>query len=199
MQLTSTNNPIGLIYALKKFFIVKIMKIKKSKKLSLNIIYPYSFYRDSRGIYTETFNKKKWFKKFKLNFVEEDSVISKKNVFRGIHGDSKTWKLVSCTSGKVLSIIINLDKKSKQFGLSEKFILHNSNFQILIPPNYGNSYLVISDSATYNYKQTKYYSGAKNQFTYNILDPFFKIKLPTKNLNISKRDKSADFINKISK
>jgi dTDP-4-dehydrorhamnose 3,5-epimerase len=175
------------------------MKIKKSKILSLNLIYPYSYFKDHRGIYVEAFNKKEWFKKFNLKFVEEDNVISKKNVFRGIHGDSKTWKLVSCTAGKVLSIIINLDRKSDQFGKSEKFFLQNSNFQILIPPKFGNSYLVLSNSATYNYKQTRYYSGSKDQFTYNILDPFFKITLPIKNLNISKRDSRVPFVNKTSK
>jgi dTDP-4-dehydrorhamnose 3,5-epimerase len=175
------------------------MKIKKSKILSLNLIYPYSFFKDNRGTYTEVFNKKKWEKKFKLKFVEEDNVISKKNVFRGIHGDTKNWKLASCTSGKILSIIVNCDKKSKLFGMSEKFILSNSNFQILIPPNYGNSYLILSEHATYNYKQTEYYAGQQKQFTYNIHDPFFNIKLPTKNLKISKRDLNAKFVNKISK
>jgi dTDP-4-dehydrorhamnose 3,5-epimerase len=175
------------------------MELKKSKILSLNLIYPYSHFKDNRGIYVETFNEKEWSKKFNLKFVEEDIVISKKNVFRGIHGNSTTWKLVSCTAGKVLSIIVNLDRKSNKFGKSEKFVLQNSNFQILIPPKYGNSYLVLSNSATYNYKQTHYYSGSKNQFTYNILDPFFKIKLPIKNLIISKRDSKAPFVNKTSK
>ena len=175
------------------------MKIKKSKILSLSLIYPYSFFKDNRGTYTEVFNKKKWEKKFNLRFVEEDNVLSKKNVFRGIHGDPKNWKLASCTNGKILSIIVNCDKKSPFFGKSEKFILSNSNYQILIPPNYGNSYLILSENATYNYKQTEYYSGVQKQFTYNISDPFFKIKLPTKNIKISKRDLNADFVNKISK
>ena len=175
------------------------MNIKKSKILSLDIIYPYSLFKDNRGTYIEVFNKKKWEKKFKLKFVEEDNVLSKQYVFRGIHGDSKNWKLASCTNGKILSIIVNCDKKSKLFGMSEKFILSNSNFQILIPPNYGNSYLILSEMATYNYKQTEYYSGPKKQFTYNIFDPFFNIKLPTKNIIISKRDQNANFINKISK
>ena len=173
------------------------MNIKLSKILSLKLIYPFSIFKDNRGTYFEVFNKKKWKKVFNLDFVEEDNVISKKNVFRGIHGDSKNWKLTSCTSGKILSIIVNLDKKSKHFGKSEKFLLTNSNFQILIPPNYGNSYLILSKNATYHYKQTEYYSGVKNQFTYNIHDPFFNIKLPTRNIKMSKRDSNANFINKI--
>jgi dTDP-4-dehydrorhamnose 3,5-epimerase len=175
------------------------MNIKKSKILSLNLIYPSTFFKDHRGVYIETFNQKKWEKKFKLKFIEEDICISKKNVFKGIHGDNKTWKLVSCNYGKILSIVVNLDKKSKFFGQSEKFLLFDCNFQILIPPLHGNSYFVLSDLACYHYKQTSYYSGAANQFTYNIKDPFFKIKLPSKKIIISKRDLNAKFISKISK
>ena len=31
-----------------------------------------------------------------INFIQDDISISKKNVLRGIHGDKKTWKLISC-------------------------------------------------------------------------------------------------------
>ena len=124
-------------------------------------------------------------------------VFQKKNVFRGIHGDNKTWKLVSCISGKCISIIVNCDKKSKNYGKSEKFILSSNNyFQILIPPKFGNSFYVLSKIAIFHYKQTNYYRGQKRQFTYNINDPFLKINLfKNKNIIISKRDKTAKFIN----
>ena len=38
--------------------------------------------------------------------------LSKKNVLRGLHGDRKTWKLVSCTYGKLFLVIVNFNKKS---------------------------------------------------------------------------------------
>lgn len=171
------------------------MNIKKSKKLALTLIYPFSKFKDFRGTFIETFNKKKWNEKFKINFLEEDNVISKKNVFRGIHGyKKKVWRLVSCTHGKVLCIVFNLNPNSKNFGCNEKFILQNCNFQILIPPLYGNSYLVLSDKACYHYKQSVSYNGINSQFTFNIKDPFFKIKLPKKKIILSKRDREAKFI-----
>jgi len=172
------------------------MKILKSKKLNLKIIYPLTGFKDYRGSYLETFNKKEYKKILNKNFVEDDVCISKKNVFRGIHGDQKTWKLVSCIHGKCLSIIINCDKKSKNFGKSEKFILDSSNyFQILIPPKFGNSFYVLSKIAVYHYKQTNYYQGKNKQFTYNINDPFFKINFfKRKKIITSNRDKNANFI-----
>ena len=128
-------------------------------------------------------------------FVEDDFSLNKKNVFKGLHGDRKTWKLVSCIYGKCEAVIVNNDKKSSQFGMWEKFILSaNPYFQVLVPPSYGNSFLVLSDYAVYHYKQTTYYSGKDKQFTINYKDPFFKIKLSSKKIIISKRDKDANFI-----
>ena len=173
------------------------MKLIKSKKLNLKIIYSNTNFEDRRGKYLETFNKKEYKKILKHEFLEDDICISKKNVFRGIHGDQKTWKLVSCIYGKCMSIIVNCDRKSINFGKSEKFILDSDNYcQILIPPKFGNSFYVLSKIAVYHYKQTNYYQGQNKQFTYNIRDPYFKINyLKNKKLIISDRDKNAKFIN----
>jgi len=174
------------------------MIVKKSKILKLSIIFPNTNFLDIRGRYLETFNEKLYKKKFNINFVEDDVTISKKNVFRGIHGDEATWKLISCLHGKCLSIIVNCDRTSADYGKHEKFILSaNKYFQILIPPKYGNSFLTLSSFSVYHYKQSSYYSGSKKQFTYNYKDPFFKINISNYVTNpiISKRDKIADFLN----
>jgi dTDP-4-dehydrorhamnose 3,5-epimerase len=171
------------------------MIIKKSKKLKLLQIFPKTNYKDFRGVYLETFNKKNYKKILDIEFVEDDFSSNKKKVFRGIHGDHKTWKLVSCVYGKCEAIIVNWNKKSKYFGVWERFFLSSKNyFQILIPPSHGNSFLVLSNFAVYHYKQSKYYSGKNKQFTLNYKDPFFKIKLSVKDPIISKRDSEADFI-----
>jgi len=171
------------------------MIIKKSPILGLKQIYPQTFFKDNRGVYIESFNKKHYKKILKSDFLEDDFSINKKKVFKGIHGDNRTWKLTSCIYGKCESIIVNCDKKSKKFGYWEKFILSPKNyFQILIPPSYGNSFLVLSDYAVYHYKQTEYYEGQKKQFTYNYKDPFLNIKLSIKNPIVSKRDNDVPFI-----
>ena len=171
------------------------MIIKKSPKLGLLKIFPKTNFKDSRGIYLETFNKKDYKKILKIDFIEDDFSINKQRVFKGIHGDYRTWKLVSCVHGKCEAFIINWNKKSKYFGIWEKFILSSENyFQILIPPSHGNSFLVLSRIAVYHYKQTHYYKGMKKQFTLNYKDPFLKIKLSTENPIISKRDSKAKFV-----
>ena len=171
------------------------MFVKKSPKLKLSMIYPKTDFKDNRGRYIQSFSLKDYKKIINHNFVEDDFSLNKKNVFKGVHGDFKTWKLVSCVYGKCEAVIVNYDRKSKKFGRWEKFILSPSSYyQILIPPSYGNSFLVLSDYAIYHYKQTKYYSGKDRQFTINYKDPFFKIKLSKKKIIVSKRDKDASFI-----
>ena len=171
------------------------MKIKKSPKLGLLQIFPKSLYKDRRGKYIESYNYEHYKKIINLNFVEDDFSINTKGVFKGIHGDNITWKLVSCVYGKCEAIIVNCDKKSKEFGKWEKFICSSENYyQILIPPSYGNSFLVLSKVAVYHYKQTQYYKGYNKQFTYNYKDPAFKLKLSCKKPIISKRDINAKFI-----
>jgi dTDP-4-dehydrorhamnose 3,5-epimerase len=171
------------------------MLIKKSKILKIFKIFPRTKFYDRRGCYLESYNKKEYKKLFGINFVEDNFSLNKRNVFKGIHGDYKTWKLVSCVHGECEAIIINCNKKSQNFGKYEKFILSSKDyFQLLIPPGYGNSFLVLSDQAVYHYKQSRYYKGQDNQFTYNYKDPFFNIKLSRKNILISKRDKDAKFV-----
>jgi dTDP-4-dehydrorhamnose 3,5-epimerase len=171
------------------------MIIKKSPKLKLTMIYPKTNFVDGRGRYLQTFSSKDYKKMLNINFVEDDFSLNKKNVFRGIHGDFKTWKLISCVYGKCLSIIVNYNKNSNRFGAWEKFILSpDSYYQILIPPSYGNSFLVLSNYAVYHYKQSRYYAGKNKQFTLNYKDPFLKINLSLKKIILSKRDASAKFI-----
>jgi dTDP-4-dehydrorhamnose 3,5-epimerase len=166
------------------------MKIYKTKLQGVFKIKLFPF-KDFRGKYLEIFNKK-IFNKINRNieFIQDDVSISKKNVFRGIHGDTKTWKLISCLLGKFYLVVVNNNKKSKEYLKYQKFLLTEKNcLQILIPPNFGNGHLVLSKKTIFHYKQSTYYNK-KSQFTLKWNDPTLKIKWP-KNLNpiLSKRDK----------
>ncbi|MBM3887146.1 dTDP-4-keto-6-deoxy-D-glucose epimerase, partial [Candidatus Dependentiae bacterium] len=110
---------------------------------------------------------------------------------RGIHGDAKTWKLISCLYGEFYLVVVNCDKKSKDFGKWQGFILSDKNrMQVLVPAKYGNAHLILSKTAIFHYKQSTYYNP-KGQFTYLWNDPSLKIKWPIKNPILSKRDKTG--------
>ena len=166
---------------------MKILKTTLNGVLKIKL----DAFKDYRGIYLETYNKKIYKKlKNKINFVQDDISVSKKRVLRGIHGDRKTWKLISCLQGSFYLLVVNNIKKHKQFKNYQFFKLSEKEFdQILIPPGFGNAHYVTSKKAIFHYKQSTYYN-IKSQFTINWKDKDFKFKWP-KNVKpiLSKRDK----------
>lgn len=166
-----------------------MIKVSKTKLKGVLQIFPYIF-KDFRGQFVGTYNEE-FYKKNGINirFVEDDISISKKNVLRGIHSDSKAWKLVSCIFGKIYVVIVSCNEKSKDFGQWQGFLLSEKDKkQILIPPKYGCSYLVLTKEAIFTYKQSEYYD-LKRQSTYKWNDPGFKIQWSIKNPILSERDK----------
>ena len=152
-------------------------------------------FEDYRGEYIETYNEELYRKKgIDIKFVQDDISVSTKNVLRGIHGDSETWKLISCLYGKFYLVVLNCNNSSKSFGKWESFVLSDVNrLQVLVPPKYGNAHLILSDKATFHYKQSNYYNPAK-QFTYKWNDPKFNIWWPIKNPILSQRDEEGHYV-----
>ena len=166
-----------------------MLKIKKTNLDKVIVITPPTIFKDLRGEYIETYNKKIYINSgIKLNFIQDDFSISKKNVLRGIHGDNKTWKLISCLHGKFLLIVVNNDKNSKKYKKHFSIVLSEKNkLQVLVPPKYGNGHLVLSDKAIFHYKQTTEYDR-KSQFTIMWNDKDYNFKWPIKKPILSKRD-----------
>jgi dTDP-4-dehydrorhamnose 3,5-epimerase len=132
-----------------------------------------------------------------IHFVQDDFSFSFKDVLRGIHGDDKTWKLVSCPQGRIYYVVTCCDKESPQFGQWQGFTISEENYQqVLVPPKHGASFLALSN-CTFHYKQTSYYEDCQ-QFTYNALDQYFNINWASmcKDPIMSERDKNAEFFNK---
>ncbi len=181
-----------------------MIKVSKTKLEGVLLIKPEPF-EDFRGEYVETFNEKRYSEKIAknlkgtiyqkqvlmLHFVEDDISTGCRGVIKGIHGDTKTWKLVQCLFGKFYLVVLNYNLKSKDYGKWEAFTLSDKNrLQVLIPPLYGNGHLVLSEYDIYHYKQSIYYDPG-NQFTIKWNDPKFKIWWPIKNPIVSLRDETG--------
>ena len=81
--------------------------------------------------------------KKKIKFIQDDISVSKKNVLRGIHGDFRTWKLITCLEGEFILLVVNNLKKHKDFKKYQFFNLsEKNNIQILVPPGFGNAHYV---------------------------------------------------------
>jgi dTDP-4-dehydrorhamnose 3,5-epimerase len=152
-------------------------------------------FEDHRGEYVETYNREDYFKHgIDIEFIQDDYSVSSKNVLRGIHGDSETWKLISCPYGKLYLVVVNCNKESPDFGKWESFVLSACNKkQVLIPPMYGNGHLILSDSAIFQYKQSSYYTP-KSQFSYRWDDSSLNIWWPVKHPILSQRDEAGKYV-----
>jgi dTDP-4-dehydrorhamnose 3,5-epimerase len=164
------------------------LEVKKTELDGVLTIQPYIF-EDFRGEFVETFNDKIYRDSgIGISWVQDDISISSRNVLRGIHGDGVTYKLLSCLHGKLYFVVVNCDTESKEFGKWQSFVLSDvTRMQVLVPPKFGNAYLVMSDKAVFQYKQSSYYNRA-GQFTYKWNDPQLNIWWPIKNPIVSIRD-----------
>ena len=127
-----------------------------------------------------------------LYFKHDKFSKSKKNVLRGIHGDTKSWKLVTCVFGDIYQVVVDCRKNSSSYKKHEVFDINEINqISVLIPPKVGNAYYVKSNEAIYHYKLAYEgeYNDADEQFSYKWNDPAFNIKWPTKTPILSNRDK----------
>jgi len=165
------------------------MEVLGTKLDCILLITPPTIFQDFRGTYVETYNEKLYNEAgIKVKFIQDDIATSSKHVLRGIHGDSETWKLVSCLYGEFYLVVVNYDDASAQFGKWESFVLSDQNrLQVLIPPKFGNGHLVLSDKAIFHYKQSTYYNRA-GQFTLLWNDPKLNIQWPINNPILSRRD-----------
>ena len=147
-------------------------------------------FEDHRGSYTEIYNKDFMIENnINIDFIQDDISISHKNVLRGIHGDQKTYKLISCLYGEFQLIIVNNNPESSQFKKWESFNLSFKNkMQVLIPPKFGNGHLVLSDKCIFHYKQSSEYNRSE-QFTIKWNDSSFGFKWNISDPILSERDK----------
>ena len=169
------------------------MELVKTNLAGVVLIKPEAF-EDHRGQYIEIYNEARYGEKgIGVKFVQDDISLSSRHVLRGIHGDRETWKLISCLHGTFYFVVVNCDEDSSDFGHWQAFTLSEKNrLQVLVPPNYGNAHLVMSEEAIFHYKQTTYYDPSK-QFTYKWNEPRFGIWWPIRNPILSRRDESGRF------
>ena len=142
---------------------------------------------DSRGSLRETFRKKiiKW-----DNLIFDYATVSKKNVLRGFHFNSKypQAKYVTVLRGKILDYVIDLRKKSKTFGKSFSIVLSEDNCTSLyIPEGFGHAYYSFSKLNLIYYKLSNYYNPKfEDGIVWN--DKNLKLKWPTNKPILAKRD-----------
>jgi dTDP-4-dehydrorhamnose 3,5-epimerase len=122
---------------------------------------------DNRGFFLESWNRQT-FTGIGIDeeFVQDNHSCSQRNVLRGLHYqiENPQGKLVWVTQGEVFDVFVDLRKNSPTFGKWDGHILSAENKERLwVPPGLAHGFLVLSDTADFQYKCTEYYTPAKER------------------------------------
>ncbi len=175
------------------------MKILKRGPGEVKVLKP-KIFKDSRGYFFEVLNLKDLQKILnkKITIKQSNVSFSKKNVFRGFHFQKYPFiqeKIIRVLKGKILDILISIDKNSKNYLYTYYYDLSDTNKHILyVPKNYAHGFLVLSKTATIEYFVTNYYSK-KHERNISIFDKRIKLKkkINKNKLIISSKDQKSNF------
>jgi len=174
------------------------MKIRKTKFAGAYILEPKVF-EDERGWFLESYRKDDLEKiGFRVNFVQDNhSKSNKRGTLRGLHLQKAPFaqaKLIRCTRGKILDVIVDLRKKSPTYKKWHKFELSEKNKrQVLIPRGFAHGYLTLEPNSEIEYKVDNYYDK-NSERSIRFDDPQLKINWGTKKPILSDKDAKAPYL-----
>lgn len=143
-----------------------------------------TIHRDARGYFVETWQSRKFAEGgIEADFVQENCSFSSKGTLRGIHYqvDRPQGRLVRVVEGAVFDVAVDLRRSSPTFGhwTGEVLSAENRN-QLWVPAGFGHGFLVLSETAGFEYSCTDYYSPEhERQIRWN--DPDIGIDWPIAN------------------
>ncbi|OFX23153.1 MAG: dTDP-4-dehydrorhamnose 3,5-epimerase [Bacteroidetes bacterium GWA2_31_9] len=171
----------------------KDFTVEKSKVFSEVLIIKPSVSIDLRGNIFTSYNKDFYTEILPegLDFKHDKFAESKYNVLRGLHGDTKTWKLVSCVFGEIYEVVVDMRPDSPTYLKWDAWTLNSNEYsQILIPPHFINGYYVKTEKAVFHYKLAYQggYIDANEQITVGWNASRLKIEWPCENPILQARD-----------
>ncbi|MDH4467709.1 MAG: dTDP-4-dehydrorhamnose 3,5-epimerase [Bacteriovoracaceae bacterium] len=162
---------------------------------------------DDRGIFYETFQKKKYEKNgITANFVQDNRSLSTKGTLRGLHFQKNPHsqaKLVSCYSGKVLDLVVDLRTSSPTYKQSFRIILDaEEKLQLFIPKGMAHGFYVLSELADFVYKCDEFYhpesESGIHYLSHQIKDMWPMEVLNQNSLKISSKDLCLPHLDELS-
>lgn len=150
---------------------------------------------DDRGFFTERFKLQEFQNVgVHFDFIQDNHSRSNPQVLRGLHyqWDPAQAKLVTCLTGKIFDVAVDIRKGSKTYGQSVVCELDSANPQwFLIPAGFAHGFCVMGDEpADVLYKVNAPWTPAsEGSILWN--DPDLKISWPVTQPLLSKKDEVA--------
>ena len=146
-----------------------------------------NIFKDERGLLSKIWQSNKpWVKQ--INISEN----VRKGTVRGIHGSKSQneVKMITCISGRILDIAVNLKIEDADFGKIYYQELSKLKGSFIIPKGYGHAFQTLTDDCVLIYHHNILYEPS-DQLNLSVFSPLFELDLPTKVTVISDKDKNA--------
>lgn len=157
------------------------------------------YFEDYRGYYCETYSSrtlKKW--GIENVFVQDNHFLSlKRGTIRGIHFQNvpkAQAKLLRCTRGSLLDVVVDLRKDSPTFKKWISVVLSAENRkQIFIPKGFGHACIALADFTEGQYKVDELYEPSLDRaIRWN--DPELNIHWGISEILVSPKDEKAPLL-----
>jgi dTDP-4-dehydrorhamnose 3,5-epimerase len=118
-------------------------------------VYAPTIFNDDRGCFFESV------KDTIIETKQANVSVSNKNVFRGLHyqsKDKKQAKFLKVLRGSIIDIVLNIDMKSPNYGKYYLFNISDYNrTQLYIPGTFAHGFVSLDDNTTIEYNVDNYY------------------------------------------
>jgi dTDP-4-dehydrorhamnose 3,5-epimerase len=147
------------------------------------IVFEPRAFEDERGLFFERFNLRRFTDAIgrSVEFVQDNQSRSGVGVVRGLHYQlppSAQGKLVSCITGSVFDVAVDIRRSSATFGDWFGVELSADNRkQLWIPEGFAHGFMALTDGAELLYKTTDYYDPAAER-SISWRDPEISIDWP---------------------
>jgi dTDP-4-dehydrorhamnose 3,5-epimerase len=139
------------------------MNVSKTPLDGVLIVEP-RVYRDHRGYFLETYNRKRYGEAgIDQAFVQDNLSYSIRDTLRGMHYQltKPQAKLVQVTSGRIFDVVIDIRAGSPTFKRWFGVELSGENtMQLFVGHGFAHGFCVLSESALVTYKCTDFYDPA---------------------------------------
>jgi dTDP-4-dehydrorhamnose 3,5-epimerase len=170
------------------------MQVTELRLSGTKLIQPQVF-GDERGFFLETYSAPRYIAAgIDVSFVQDNHSRSVHGTLRGLHYQSEPGqaKLVRCTTGRILDVVLDIRPSSPTFGQWDAVELDDqARKQLFVPVGFAHGFCVLSDFAEVQYKvSTPYDAKTESSISYN--DPELAVAWPVAQPLLSARDQQAE-------
>lgn len=175
------------------------IQIEDTEFPEVKIIIGTRFY-DQRGFFTETYKELDYLSIGIPKFVQDNLSESSKGVIRGLHWQDAPFgqgKLVSCLSGSILDVAVDIRAESSNFGKYVAVELKSSEPKALwVPEGFAHGFQALEERTRVHYKVTNYWNK-ESEKSLNFADKKVDIQWHKIHVEASSKDLSAPTLEQI--